>query len=156
MSSGFVSVAESPTAPVTVKNTAFYPDVALADVRTTMRLDGTVTDARLQHTLVDAIVQTNQELREWKATQLALGFHTLADVPAEQTNNESVLLALYRRAVYSFTAANLIERLRNVDTTNEGHDRADQLESPIDDLRRDARWAIRDLLGRHRNTVELI
>lgn len=156
MSSGFVAVAQTPSTPSTVKNTAFYPDVALADVRTTMRLDGTVTDARLQHTLVDAIVQTNQELSEWKSTQLALGFQTLADVPAEQINNESVLLALYRRAVYSLTAANLFERLRSVDTTSAGHDRAEQMDSPIDDLRRDARWAIRDLLGRHRNTVELI
>ncbi|MCO1344221.1 head completion/stabilization protein [Burkholderia multivorans] len=52
--------------------------------------------------------------------------------------------------------ATLIERYRDYDTTGDGARRADELEPQSDELRRDARWAISDIVGRPRVTVELI
>ncbi|WP_269086131.1 head completion/stabilization protein [Pseudomonas citronellolis] len=42
-------------------NDAFYPAVSLEHARDTMRLDGSVTDARLRHELLAAIASVNDE-----------------------------------------------------------------------------------------------
>ncbi|MGX2951352.1 head completion/stabilization protein [Ursidibacter sp. B-7004-1] len=52
--------------------------------------------------------------------------------------------------------ANLYERYRSFDSTKEGADKAQEYENSVDDLRRDARFAIRDLLNINRWTSELI
>ena len=52
--------------------------------------------------------------------------------------------------------AELTDRYRSFDSSSEGDRRANVLEETIGNLRRDARWAIRDLLGLPRSTVELI
>jgi len=77
-------------------------------------------------------------------------------VPASSLNGTSALVQRYLRAVRCLAAANLVERFRSFDTTNDGHLYADRLDATIDDLRRDARWAVRDILGQRRTTVELI
>lgn len=157
--SGFIATGElgSSEAPeTTIRNTGFFPDVDLNDLRETVRLDGTVSHPRLYHAAVEAITSTNRDLREWRLLQQAAGYASLATVPAETIDDERELVILYRRAVYATTAANLRERYRDFDATADGHKTADALETPIDDLRRDARWAIRDLLGVARTTVELI
>ncbi|WP_269503711.1 head completion/stabilization protein [Burkholderia sp. IMCC1007] len=158
----FVSTPPLPRAPVEaepatpIKNDPFYPDMALERARDTMRLDGTVTNPRLRHELLDAIASVNDELRSARAAWQDAGATQLADVPAEQLDGESVLLHHYRRAVYCQAKASLIERYRDYDTTGDGARRADELEPQGDELRRDARWAISALLRRPRVTVELI
>ncbi|MBR8314240.1 head completion/stabilization protein [Burkholderia dolosa] len=146
--------SETPAPPIT--NDAFYPDVSLEHARDTMRLDGTVTDARLRHELLAAIASVNDELRAARSAWREAGITRLADVPADQLDGESVLLQHYRRAVYCLAKATLIERYRDYDTTGDGARRADELEPQSDELRRDARWAISDIVGRPRVTVELI
>ncbi|KVP44085.1 head completion/stabilization protein [Burkholderia ubonensis] len=120
---------DTPARPIA--NDAFYPDVLLEHSRGTMRLDGSITDARLRHGL-------------------------LADVPADQLDGESVRLQHGRRAVYCLATATLIERYRDYDTTYDGARRADELEPQDHELRRDASCAISDIVGRPRVTVELI
>ncbi|MBU9261728.1 head completion/stabilization protein [Burkholderia multivorans] len=144
------------TAAPPIANDAFYPDVSLEHARDTMRLDGSVTDARLRHELLAAIASVNDELRTARTAWRDAGFARLADVPADQLDGESVLLQHYRRAVYCLAKATLIERYRDYDTTGDGARRADDLEPQSDELRRDARWAISDIVGRPRVTVELI
>lgn len=146
--------SETPAPPIT--NDAFYPDVSLEHARDTMRLDGTVTDARLRHELLAATASVNDELRAARSAWREAGITRLADVPADQLDGETVLLQHYRRAVYCLAKATLIERYRDYDTTADGARRADELEPQSDELRRDARWAINDIVGRPRVTVELI
>ncbi|KWC65065.1 head completion/stabilization protein [Burkholderia ubonensis] len=158
----FVSTPPLPRAPAEaapakpIKNDPFYPDVSLEHARDTMRLDGSVTDARLRHELLAAIASVNNELRSARATWRDASIVRLADVPADQLDDESVLVQHYRRAVYCLAKATLIERYRDYDTTGDGARRADELEPQGDELRRDARWAISDIVGRPRVTVELI
>lgn len=139
-----------------IANDGFWPDIDPAEARTRMRIDGTVTAARLRAALVEAIAATNAKLAAWQALQIAAGHATLAAVPAPSIDGTSAHAHRYQRAVACTAAANLIERHRSFDATNDGHQYADKLESPIDDLRRDAHWAIADILGRARTTVELI
>lgn len=157
--SGFVATDElisSDSPENTVRNSGFFPDIDLAALRETVRLDGTVSHPRLYHAAVEAISSANRDLRDWRVTQQAAGYSTLDAVPAETIDGKSELVYYYLRAVYSTASANLRERYRDSDTTADGHKAADSLETPIDDLRRDARWAIHDLLGIPRSTIELI
>lgn len=154
----FIATAPSSTrapAATIVTNDGFFPDIDLDQLREKMRLDGTVTHARLQDATVLAIGTVNNELQTWKAMRLAAGDVTMADT-LPKVNGESFYLALYRSAVYRTAKADLTERYRDFDSTKSGEDKAEQLEMTIDDDRRHARWAISDILGRRRITVELI
>ncbi|WCH27896.1 head completion/stabilization protein [Aeromonas salmonicida] len=156
MSTGFIATA--PTAPDegVIANSPFWPAISLPDLRETVRLDGTVTTARLTHSVVDAITSVNRDLADWRNARQAEGHSTLAAVPSEVINNESVHLHSYRRAVYAMTRANLLERYTDYSATSDGVKGADAKIISSDDLYRDARFAIRDILGTTHNTVELI
>lgn len=134
----------------------FWPEIDPVQIRETHRIDSTITVARLLDALVEAMASVNAELAAWRATQIAAGHDTLADVAAESINNESIHVHRYRRAVGCLAKSILIERYRDIDTTARGDRKADVLETPLDDLRRDARWAISDIQGLGRSTVELI
>ncbi|WP_269633141.1 head completion/stabilization protein [Pelomonas sp. BJYL3] len=154
----FLGTDTAPTAAdeVSLTNDGWFPAIALAELRAAVRLDGTVTPARLRHAAVNAMASVNGELASYKEAQLQAGHAGLADVPAPQVAGESVQLQRYRRAVYACVQADLIEHYRDFDTTGAGDKAADKLELRVHDLRRDVRWAISDLVGRRRTTVELI
>lgn len=147
-----------PSAPAeaVLVNDGFFPNIDPADLRKSQRLDGTVTYERLLHALIEAIASVNDELAAFKAAQILAGYATLAAVPASTINDISINVHRYQRAVFATAKADLTERYRDYDSTGAGNKLADQMETPIDDIRRDARWAISDILGIGRNTVELI
>ncbi|KZN43990.1 head completion/stabilization protein [Pseudoalteromonas luteoviolacea] len=134
----------------------FWPAISLADFRDVMRLDGTVTSERLEHAVVSSVVSVNKELKAWRLTQTANGYSILESVPAEQINDKSELLHLYKRAVYCFAKANLLERYNDFDSTAKGTKDSEELNDTTDAFRRDGRLAIRDILGQNHVTVELI
>lgn len=156
-----MSFLGNPPAPTaadepTIENDGWFPDIDLAKLRATARLDGTVTPDRLRYSALTAIASMNRELARYKAAQLALGFLKLDDVPGESVGGTRVQVIHYLRAVYSYVQADLIERYRDFDATGAGDKLAEQLETRLCDLRRDVRWAVSDLLGTRRTTVELI
>lgn len=153
--SGFIATG-STTETYVITNDGFWPDIDGATLRAAIRLDGSVSDARLEVAAVNALIQVNQELRGLKASHQGAGHAALADVPADRINNESCLVLLYRRAIYCTAAAELSERYRSFDSTAEGNRNTEELTPSIDEYRRDARFAIRDLLGVGHCTVELI
>ncbi|AOJ73449.1 phage head protein [Burkholderia sp. MSMB2042] len=110
----------------------------------------------LRHAARDAMLTVNDELAAWRARQRAAGAATLADVPAPHIDGESAHVARYRRAVYHLTHADVTEKYRGYDTTKSGGQVAADLAATVDDARRNARWAISDILGIARSTVELI
>jgi len=152
--SAFIATGGTAAAPIT--NDGWYPDLDADHLRAALRLDGSVTEARLEVAAVNAMIEVNRELRTWKARQLAAGHASLADVPAEQIQDESELLHLYRRAIYCRAGAELAERYRDYSATGDGAERADAQLPTADEYRRDARWAIRSILGVVHTTVELI
>lgn len=136
-----------------VLNNLFFPPLKISDFRNQARLDGTVTTARLKDALIEAIAAVNDELEEFKQRSTSEAF---ADIPCQKINNESVLVYRYRRAVTCLALANLYERYTSYDTTNDGEKKAELLKDAIDQLRRDARFAISDILKRPRVDAELI
>ncbi|MDP3579151.1 head completion/stabilization protein [Methyloversatilis sp.] len=153
---GFVAIGATPTDQAPITSGAFWPAVDPDDALKDKRIDGTVTPPRLRAALIDAIATVNHDLAGWMAAQIALGFDTLAEVPAPVVDDESIHVHRYRRAVYCLAAADLTEQYRSFDATDAGHQYADKLETPIGDLRRAAHWALRDIRGEQRTTVDLI
>lgn len=135
---------------------SFWPDVDPVAARAAMRLDGTVTAERLRAALIEAIASVNSALSAWRSQQRDAGISSLADVPADEIDGSSVLVQRWQRAVQCLAAANVTERYRSFDSTGAGHKHADELDTTVDDLRRDVQWAIRDILGAGRSTIELI
>jgi hypothetical protein len=156
MSTGFIANAPTSPAEGEIDSSPFWPAISLPHLRDTVRLDGTVTTARLKHAVIDAITSVNRDLADWRRAREAEGVATLAAVPGELINNESAHLHSYRRAVYAMTRANLLERYTDYSATGDGVKGADAKIISSDDLYRDARFAIRDILGTTHITVALI
>jgi len=145
--------------PAIVENDGWFPDIDLQHMRDAMRLDGTVTAPRLTQAVAEAILHVNQELDTWQDEQLDAGYIALEAVPANKVNRESKLVIHYRRAVYSTAKADLLEKYRDYDST--ASTMADKktlewLDNSPAEQRRNAHWAIADILQRHHLTVELI
>lgn len=157
--SGFIpgGLPPSPSAPgAHINSDPFWPSIDLDKMRETLRIDSSVTPARLETAVIAAVISVNRDLAEWCDAKQANGYTTLADVPSKQIQGQSQLVYLYQRAVECAAGAEVCERYRSYDTTASGAKKADQTEPTIDDYRRDQRWAIRDFLGTSRATVELL
>ncbi|ALV92018.1 MULTISPECIES: head completion/stabilization protein [Pantoea] len=123
-----------------VKNTFFWPDIDLQQLRESLRYEGTVTAQRLRLAVKTAIAEVNAELYEWRADRMAAGFKTLADVPAESLDGVSEKITYYLAAVEAITAATIAERYRGYDAS--GANKASAVESSADEYWRDARFSI--------------
>lgn len=135
---------------------AWWPTVSPAQVRDDMRITGTVTESRLRSSLINAVTTVNTALAAWSQRHKVAGHQSLAEVPADEISGVSRLVLLYRRAVATYAAAELTERYRSYDATDSANQRADDLTPSIAEIRRDHRWAMRDLQGLPRTTVDLI
>lgn len=153
--SGFTATPPA-TAPAPISSGDWYPDIDLTDARAVMRVDATVTDARLTESIQLAMAAVEDCLDAWQAQQVDLGRASLADVPSKTIGGSTRLVLAYKRAVYATVQAELLERYRNFDSTGAAGKRAEPMDETVDDYRRNVRYAIRDILGRPRADVELI
>lgn len=149
-------VASGTVASGHINTDPFWPSIDLDNLRATLRIDSSVTPARLETAVIAAAINLNRELSDWRATQQAAGYFKLDDVPGDRIKDVSVKAHLYRRAIEAGTGAEVCERYRDYSATNTGNKKAEEVAPTIDDYRRDLRWAIRDFLGKSRTTVELI
>ena len=152
----FVATANPPIAAddAQVDNDPWFPAVPAARVREVCRLDGTVTAARLGEAISNAMDSVNRELQAYKAEQVLAGAANLAAAGDGRQPGR------YLRAIYAHIQAELAEVYRDIDTTPHNDSKAERMreryEVKVDEHRRSLRWAIADLLGRPRTTVELI
>lgn len=154
--STLVIAAQRPaeTAEPPVKNTFFWPDIDLQQLRESLRYEGTVTAQRLRLAVKTAIAEVNAELYEWRAERMAAGFKTLADVPAESLDGVSEKITYYLAAIEAITAATIAERYRGYDAS--GANKANAVEASADEYWRDARFSISRVAGRHGCIVSLL
>ncbi|QIF43978.1 head completion/stabilization protein [Aeromonas veronii] len=156
MTSGFLPTNPTNKDEGEVSSAPFWPVINLNTLRAIMRTDGTITTERLRHAVIDAVAAVNSDLSGWAINRQSEGYEQLADVPSQTVNAESVLVHWYRRAVYSMARANLYERYLDSSATAEAVKDTDARDQTANDLYRDARFAIRDILGETHTTVELI
>lgn len=150
------SVPIAPEVEDDITNDGWFPDIELVTARDAIRLDGTITPLRLREALIEAINSVNDELDTWKQVQITNGHTSLESVPSPTVDGITRNLHRYNRAVFCLAKSNLIERYRDYDSTSEGNKRATELEPGIGDLRRDYRWAVSDISGLSRTTIDLI
>jgi len=160
---GFVSLPPAgPSSPPSLEDSialgTFWPPISIAAARAAMRIPTDITDQRLADALKAAMLEAANDLAVWQGLQLVNGFDSLAEVPDRNPEiaGEKRLEVLWRRAVHSLAAADVSELQRGPDTTAAGAKRAELADLTVDDHRRNARFAIRDILGIARATVELI
>lgn len=148
----------APAAPETEEliNDPFFPDLDLLAFREAMRVDSVTTAQRAKHALYTAMLDVNRRLARWSEDQRNTGYHKLVDVPGKAFQPAGVREHLYKQAVWSLAKACLIERYRDYDTTNSKGKNPELEEDSAADYRRDAAWAISDITGKPRITVELI
>lgn len=139
-----------------IQNNGFFPNLSLNAIREQMRVDGTVTDQRLLMATCEAMATVNHALKTFRLANQKNGIASLNDTESEQLNGESVNLLRYRRAVMCYALANLYERYTAFDLTQQGADKAEKYNDSVDDLKRDAQIAIRDILNQERISVSLI
>jgi hypothetical protein len=138
-----------------IANDGFWPDVDLAVLRASTRLTGNVTAERLRASAIEAMLDVNAQLASYKAARIGEGWDSAADV-GETIAGASALVHRYLRAVASTVQADIAEKYRDWDNTRAGDYRAQGEADVADDFRRNARWAVADILGRPRNVVELL
>lgn len=153
-----IAVPASADDDLTIPNLPFFPDIKVGDVRAEIRVDGTVTAARFRDVLLSAVFSVNHELTAWRIGKEDAGYATLTAVPADMAGSVSRLVHLYLRAIKCAMKAELLERYRDIDTARlpGAAQKENDLTEQIDEFRRDMRWAIRDILGVSRATVELL
>ena len=139
-----------------IANNGFWPDLAVNDFRDAERIDSTVTDTRVEQALRVAMADINRQLAGFQEEQQAAGVTTATDIPRAVWQSEGHHPLLYRRAVYATALASLLERYRDYSATNEGDERGAAKDLAADDYRRDARWAVSEIVGENHAAVELI
>ena len=140
---------------VVITSEAFFPGISSKEIREALRFDGSATNQRLIPAIEAAIIEVNEQL-----DSLTSKAATLAEISTKKITTSGVekpiTEVLYFRAVAAAVGAELNEKYRAYDTTNNGGQKADELTPTIDDYRRDLRFAIRDLKKLRRVNVELI
>jgi len=158
---GFVSnppgsIASPPAPDNVVAGDGFYPALTLADVREAMRIPEQVTPLRLREAVIGAVITVTRDLFAWKLAQLAAGRTALEQAATAEIAGEPDTVLLYRRAVYAYAAADLVDTHHDIAASRDGQERAEQRALSADEHRRNGIHAVRDILGLGRIAVELI
>lgn len=148
---GFVANGNSTPSQIIIKSDSFYPDVDLDHIREIVRIDGAVTNARLQQVIIEEVIDVNRLLKSLKDKVAQL-----SDLSNSEINDLPETDYLYRSAVANGVAAKVNENYRNYDSSNAGGKKAENAELTVDDYRRNKQWAILQLLGENHTVVELI
>ena len=157
--SGFISSpAPAATLPgVMLECGPFWPDIDINHFRDSQRIGGTlIPDQRVKDALLGGVMAMEADLGAWRAALEEGGSASLADAPQTQIGTEQRLLMLFRRAVYAYATADLVETHRDVTASGPAQSASGELDQRADDHRRTAIHAVRDMLGVRRTTVELI
>ncbi|HHX2533191.1 head completion/stabilization protein [Neisseria sp. P0009.S001] len=136
----------------------FWPRIDLSDLRNVMRIDTNVSSSRLYHAAIDGVAHVNGQLRAWKkqAQQNSISLLHELDDPEDYINGESVRVSYYRRAVYCYTKAILLETWADAEATGKSGERAEAKQNQAEDYRREAHFAVASLMGKSRCDSELI
>lgn len=125
---------------------AFYPTLSLTHFRKVMRVDDTVSHDRIIEQMQAAMMTIANDASAWREQQTAQKL--------EQISTEKA--TAYRMAVYNRTKAFIIENYRDIDTTNDGHAKAESMESRIDTYLQRSREMQRILVSKPRTTIKLV
>lgn len=140
----------------TVQGNGFWPELTIADFRDQYRLDSSATNGRLAVELKAAVSDITRHLRDFQEQAETAGAEKAADVELAPWQPADELTTLYRRAVFASAYAGLLEHYLDYSATGEGDDAGTAKMEAADIHRRNARWAVSQIIGEPHSTVELI
>lgn len=146
--------AESTATPIA--NNGFWPDIEPSEFRERHRISTTITQGRVVAALEIAVASLNRQLSDYQIAQQAAGYPAASAVPPEVWQIAGHAERLYRQGVYAEAHAQLLERYRDYSATNDGDERGEAKVEAAEAYRRDARWAVSEIIGEPHTTVELI
>lgn len=148
---GFIANGNNTPSQINIKSDPFYPSISLDHIREIVRIDGAVTNLRLQQAIIEEVIDVNRLLKVLKDKATVL-----SDLSTIEINDQPETDYLYLSAVANGVAAKVNENYRNYDSSNSGAKKAEETEYTVDDYRRNKQWAILQLLGENHTVVELI
>ncbi len=149
----FIPSTNPAATPATVANDGWYPDLDVDDFKARTGHGDVFTTVRLDEVMQAAMIEVNNSIKAWRATQTAA---RLSDVPAPQYGDTSEKVILYRTAVFARVRAQLLGTTRDYDSTKSGHARADTLEDTAETYLQQSAEALARLTDGARMVVELI
>lgn len=137
---------------------AFWPRIDLADLRQVMRVENNIGSSRLYHTALESAAHVNAQLKGWRMAAQARGIVRLEEAAQDEDkiNGEAPQAAAYRRAVYCYAKALLLEKYADTDPAAKTAERAEAKQAQAEDYRREAHFAVAAVMGRRRCDAELI
>ncbi len=127
----------------------FYPSLSLTRYRQVMRVDDTVTHERAIESIESAIMTICEDVTQWRDKQTVA---SLSDLSTPRSDKEK----LWEKAVFHRAKALSIEKYRDIDTTNDGHAKAEAMEERIDTYLQRSREFQRLLIDKPRTTIRRI
>ena len=129
-----------------VKNDGWFPDLDTGVFQDRYRMPAEFEQAMVDEHIRLAMLWTNRQLREWKAVQVATGYSTLAEVPAEKLGDDSEYQILYQRAAFCHAKALLLKQFATVNRREAAKNEAKEGDETEDKFQEFARDAIADFL----------
>ncbi|WP_342049622.1 head completion/stabilization protein [Acinetobacter nosocomialis] len=148
---GFIANGAITPSHITISSGTFFPEISLDEIRSFVRIDGSVTDVRLQQLTREEVIDVNRLL-----ANLVTKAEKLVDLAVNQIDGKADTEVLYFSAVSNGVAAKVNEIYRNYDSTNSGEKKSESMDCSVDDYRRNKQWAIQQLKGENHSIVELI
>lgn len=139
-----------------ITNDGFFPDIDPAVFAEHVRLDDAISNDQKKSAILVAINRVNVSLRDYKATQIAAGYTTLAAVPAAQTDGKSVNVFDYLEAVFCSAKSIILDSYIDTDTTVLAATAAENKESASKPFNARVFEAIHRIIDGTRAQVELI
>lgn len=134
----------------------WWPAISISEFRTRHRVTEEVAPDFIRAAIRSAMQSALNDLGAWADDMRLLLWARLTDVPDTMIDGQPHRVLLWQRAVMALAKVEIIETLRDYDATGHGDAALGSLDQSIIELRRDAQFAIRDLLGRARHRVALI
>lgn len=142
------------TSTTIVQNDGWWPDLSVATFQQRYRLPRDYAEIVLVDGLQIAMAWANAQLAEWRATHPeAL---SLEEVDSPQLGGEPVALIHYRRAVFSYAKAYLLQQFPTINRRDAASNDALESEETEGTFLEYAQHALASMRGLSMVTVELI
>ena len=140
----------------TLQNSAFFPDLDLKAFIDTYRIPSDHPIALVEEQVYLAMGTINKQLDIYRAAQIALGYDTLAAVPADEMGGKSIQIRRYERAVFALAKAKLLQDFATVIRKKEAENLGKEAPEREEKYREFSTQAVREILGKSAISVELL
>jgi len=154
--SGFVGKVTKPNSEI-IPRSGFWPSIDLSEFRSDKRVLNSISAEQAKTAVITALVHVINQLNDYEAKQVGLGYLILEDVPSREIAGVNQNILLFEKAVFSKAKSILLEEYPDMDLSRKaGEDKAEQNSSSIQTLQAESFIAVRNLKGKTGVYAELV